>query len=311
MDRWGVKSPDAWRTIFSSLAPGTQKSYRLIFTKFLQFMKTCNVDVNTVLLEHVFQFLDPLIVSKKAESTLRSYIASLKFYLRLFQRDDLVTNPLFDLFSAGAKRQAPAPKTNSWVWDAGIPLRHIRDKAHPKDFLEAAREAAFLLLMATGLRVSDLFLLSEDFSLENGVFTIPFLGKRKCKIKGRWTTEQRISAYPGSERLCPINAILLYATFSVPVRVPGEKALFISSTGRRAAKATIGGWVRNLLSEAGISATAGSCRSASTSAAFLRKMNIDVILASAGWSSDLTFFRHYQRAIKHPVSGANLLPIVP
>jgi site-specific recombinase XerD len=311
MDRWNVKSPAAWRTIFAALAPGTQRSYRQIFTKFLVFMKSNKVDVNTVSLELVFQFLDPLLQSKKAESTLRSYFAALKFYLQLFQRDDLVSAPLFDLFARGAKRQAPAPRSKTWVWDAGIPLRFIRDKPPPTDFLAAAREAALLLLLATGLRVGDIFLMSEDFSLSHGTFVIPFLEKRKCKVKGRWTTEQRISEYPGSVRLCPVNAIMLYATYSVPIRVPGEKALFISSTGRRAAKATIAGWVRDLLSDAGITATAGSCRSASTSGAFLRKVNIDVILSSAGWSSDLTFFRHYQRTVVNPLSGANLLPVVP
>ncbi len=164
--------------------------------------------------------------------------------------------------------------------------------------------------MATGMRVGDVFLLGEDFSLENGVFVIPFLGKRKCKVNGRWTTEQRISPYPGNERLCPGNALLLYATFSVPVRVPGEKALFISSTGERATKATLGRWVKDVLSKAGISATGGSCRSASTSDAFLRKVPVNVILSSAGWSSDLTFFRHYQRRAVVQNSPANLLPVL-
>jgi site-specific recombinase XerD len=310
MDRWQVTSPNAWSTIFAALAPGTLKSYKLIFVKFLQFMKEKDVNVNTVTIAQVFEFLEPLILAKRAASTLRSYVAALKFYLKLFQRLDLVQCPLFDLFSSGAQRNAPLPKSKTWIWDAGIPLRMIQDRPPPADFLSAAREALFLILMATGLRVGDAFLLGNDFSLSNGTFIIPFIGKRKRKIKGRWSTEQKISSYSGSERLCPGNALLLYATFSVTVRVPGEEALFISSTGRRAAKATLGGWVKDILFDAGISATAGSCRSAATSAAFLRKIPVDTILSSAGWSSDLTFFRHYQRDVGTSASGANLLPVV-
>jgi site-specific recombinase XerD len=185
----------------------------------------------------------------------------------------------------------------------------IRDRAHPTDFLSAAREAVFLLLMATGIRVDGVHKLGEDFKLENGVFVIPFLGKRKRKIKGVWTAEQRIAQYPGNERLCPVNALMLYATFSVPIRQQGEKALFVSSTGKAASKDMLGRWVKDILHEANIHAPAGSCRLASTSAAFARKVSIDVIMSSdAGWSSDSVFFRHYQRGVGKHVFSANLLP---
>jgi site-specific recombinase XerD len=303
-----VTSPATWDTIFAALAPSTQQSYRSIFSKFLVFMRSKNVNVNTVSLELLFEFLNPLVASHKAGSTIRAYVAALKYYLRLFQRSDLVDSPLLTLFSEGAQRKAPIPKRNNWIWDAGVPLKMIRDRAHPSEFLAAAREALFLLLMATGIRVDDVYKLGEDFRWENGIFVIPFLGKRKCKINGVWTAEQRLAPYPGNDRLCPINALLLYATFSVPIRVPTEKALFVSSTGQAASKGTLGRWVKDILHEAGIQAPAGSCRSASTSAAFARKLPIDVILSSAGWSSDLVFFRHYHRGIGKHVVSANLLP---
>jgi integrase len=174
----------------------------------------------------------------------------------------------------------------------------------------AAKEALFLLLMATGMRVDDMFKMGENFEVHGGTLVIPFLEKRKCKVKGVWTSSARISSYPGNERLCPINALLLYATFAVFVRTPGEKALFISSRGRRAAVATLAGWVTDILLEAGIQAPAHSCRSASTSHAFARKVSIDTIMSSAGWSSDLVFFRHYQRVPRASVSAANLLPVL-
>jgi site-specific recombinase XerD len=273
-------------------------------------MHAKSVNVNTVSLDQVFEFLNPLVADHKAGSTIRTYVASLKYYLRLFQRSDLADSMLLSLFAEGAQRKAPIPKKNNWIWDAGIPLRMIRDRAHPVDFLSAAREALFLLLMATGLRVDDVFKLGEDFQLENGVLVIPFLGKRKRKINGVWSSEQRLAPYPGNERLCPQNALLLYATFAVPLRGPNEKALFISSTGKAAAKGTLGRWVRDILQDAGINAPAGTCRSASTSAAFSRNMSIDVIMSSAGWSSDLVFFRHYHRGVGKQVVSANLLPVL-
>jgi hypothetical protein len=164
--------------------------------------------------------------------------------------------------------------------------------------------------MATRIRVDDIFKLSENFSLSDGVLIIPFAQKRKCKIKRVWTIEQQISCYPGNERLCPVSALLLYSTFAVFQRKENDEALFISSLGKKVSKATLARWVRDILLEAGIQAPAGSCRSASSSAAFLRSVPIDVILSSVGWSSDLVFFRHYHRFVGKRDTAANLLPVL-
>jgi integrase len=256
----------------------------------------------------VFSFLQPLVNDKKAASTLRSYVAALKFYFLVFERADLANSRLLDLFSTGAQRLAPLPTRKAFVWDAGIPLKMIRDRAHPTNFLSAAREALFLLLMATGCRVDDALKMGKDFCWERNDFVIPYLVPRKCKVKGQWTRTQRLASYSGSGRICPINAILLYSTFAVNVQKADEPALFVSSTGTKAAKATLARWIRDLLLEAGIKAPAGSCRSASTSTAYMRDIPIDQIMRSAGWSSSLMFFKHYHREMNPAFEGANLLP---
>ncbi len=254
-------------------------------------MKQESVNIHTVQLKHVFAFLKPLITEKKAASTVRPYVAALKFYFLWSERSDLESSRLLTLFSEGAQRRAPLPVRKSFVWDAGIPLRMIRDRDHPKSFLVAAKEALFLLLMATGCRVDDAMKMGKDFAWENGVFVIPFIAKRKCKIKGEWTQVQRVLPYSGSGRICPVNALLLYSTFAVPIQHVEENALFVSSTGKKAAKATLAGWIRDILREAGIEAPAGSCRSAATSNAHMRDIPIDQIMSSAGWSSSLIFFQ--------------------
>jgi site-specific recombinase XerD len=267
-----------------------------------------SVTIETVQLRHVFRFLQPLISEKKAESTIRAYVAALKFYFLLFERSDLESSRLLNFFSAGAQRLAPLPLRKEFVWDAGIPLKMIRDRSHPTEFLIAAKEAVFLLIMACGLRVDDLFKMGKDFSWENDVFVIPYLAKRKCRVKKVWTRVQRLTAYTGSQRICPVNALLLYSTFAVRVQNPKEPALFVSSRGTRATKATLGRWIRDILLEAGIRAPAGTCRSAATSAAYMRKIPVDTILSSAGWSSHLMFFKHYQREVNPAFVGTNLLP---
>jgi hypothetical protein len=101
--------------------------------------------------------------------------------------------------------------------------------------------------------------------------------------------------------------VLLYSTVAVSVQKSDEPASFVSSTGKKATKATLGRWIRDLLLEAGIKAPAGSCPSAATSAAYMREIPIDQIIRSAGWSSTLMFFKHYQRKVNPAFEGTNLL----
>jgi hypothetical protein len=64
------------------------------------------------------------------------------------------------------------------------------------------------------------------------------------------------------------------------------------------------------LEESGIEATAGSCRSASTSAAVLQNLDVDQVLKSAGWAHESTFRRFYQRAVHPRLDSVSLLPKV-
>lgn len=91
------------------------------------------------------------------------------------------------------------------------------------------------------------------------------------------------------------------------VRKMPSHSLFVSSTGFPASKDTLRRWVQDLLAKSGVFTSAGSCRSASTSAAFTRNLPIDVIMSSAGWSSASTFRKCYQREVLPSVASLNLL----
>ncbi len=83
--------------------------------------------------------------------------------------------------------------------------------------------------------------------------------------------------------------------------------MFISSSGERVLKDTLRRWVLKILLDAGVKDSAGSCRSASTSAACERNHSIDDIMNSAGWSSESTFRRFYHRKVMSAVSPPNVM----
>ncbi len=175
---------------------------------------------------------------------------------------------------------------------------HVKEN---RDNLEKENHCHLLLSSVN----NDIFEILKGWEID--VFVIPYIEKRKCRVKKFWTRVQRLTAYTGSQRICPaVNVILLCSTFAViRVKNPTKPALFVSLRGKRA---TLGRWIRDILLEAGNRATAGTCQSAATSAAYMRKLPIDVILSSAGWSSNLMFFKHYQREVDPTFVGANLLP---
>jgi site-specific recombinase XerD len=253
----------------------------------------------------VLSFLQEMVDKRRARSTIRAAFASLSHYFTLFQQEKIIKSPLIALHVLGAQRLAPLADKVPFVWDPEIPLKFIAGKPYPHLFRQAGKEALLLLLLATGIRVSDAHRLSKKMVKTGQVWAIPFLEARKTGP----APPQLVHAYELA-RLCPVRALQRYLVLANPLRKPNQPFMFISSRGTRADIDTLRHWVIELLEASGIEATAGSCRSASTSAAVLRNMDVDQVLKSAGWAQESTFRRFYQRAIHPRLDSVSLLPKV-
>ena len=303
MDRWGVFDSDVWATIRASLAKNSTDKYRSIFKRFEDYLDQIGKSVETVNLRQILDFLQDFV--GRPASTIRSVHAALFYYFRLFRCEKVLDNPLIRMHYQGAQRLAPPPVKKLVIWDPEIPLRHIAAKPRPKNFLAAAKEALLLLLLSTGIRVDCASKMSFEISLSEENCVIPYLLARKTGV----SEPQSLRTFEENERLCPVRAISRFLALSKRIREPDEKFLFISSRGTRAHIDTLRHWVIDLLSESGVEkTTAGSCRSAVSSAAFLREFPIDLILRAAGWKRESTFRRYYQRQICKVPPGVNLLP---
>jgi hypothetical protein len=106
-----------------------------------------------------------------------------------------------------------------------------------------------------------------------------------------------VGFFPENRRICPARAVLRFLRLAHPLRASDTDRFFISSTGRPAAQKTVKRWVEDQLRQAGVIASAGSLRSAATSAAFISGVDVDAILKSAGWKREETWRRHYLRPI--------------
>jgi integrase len=224
-------------------------------------------------------------------------------FFTLFKREKVVQSPLVALLVKGAQNLAPANEKVPFIWDPEVPLKMVANRPYPEDLWRAGKEALLLLLLATGIRVSDASRLSRKMVKTGEVWAVPFLEKRKTGP----SPPQVIRAY-SSARLCPVRALQRFLQLANPFRKPNQPFLFISMLGTRASVDTLRNWVKEILAEAGIQAPAGSCRSAATSAAVARNVDIDLVMKAAGWARESTFRKYYQRVVHPGLRCESLLP---
>ncbi len=259
----------------------------------MDYITTVGRTVETAEMDDILTFIQDYVDDRKAASTIRSVYAALLFHFRLRGCDSVLRNPIVLMFVKGAQRLAPAPRQKTAIWNPEIPLSFLSSCPRPSEFRPAAREALLLLLLATGIRVDCASKMAAKVTMRENFCQIPFLLPRKTGH----SEPQRIRRYPNNERVCPVKAVEHFLSLAREVRKNDDQFLFISSKGSRAHIDTLRHWVIELLSETGIQTSAGSCRSASASAALANDEPIDSILKSAGWTRESTFRRYYHREV--------------
>jgi integrase len=234
---------------------------------------------------------------------MRQLHATLLHFVTLYRREEVIKAPVITLFLQGAQRLAPKTESAQYVWDPEVPLQYLNKLPFKTTLRAAGQEALLLLLLATGIRVSDAHRLSKKMIKVGDVWSIRFLVNRKTGP----SPPQLLKPYP-TARLCPARALQRYLMLASSIRKPEQPFLFVSSLGTRASVDTLRHWVIELLDDTGIKAPAGSCRSASTSAAVARNVDIDQVLKYAGLALESTFRRYYQRELQPVVQCVSLLP---
>lgn len=141
---------------------------------------------------------------------------------------------------------------------------------------------------------------------DHHVILKPAFGSKTDSQNHRQSSWKLTSRQHENIALCPVDWIPIplkskhLIQLSKPQRnVAKSDSLFLALTGnpRPASGTIIAGWIKKLLREAGIEATAGSVRSAVASKNWIDNFQLDDILARGNWKSANTFRKFYQREI--------------
>lgn len=216
-----------------------------------------------------------------------------------FSSDGLVSK-----FMRGVFTQRPALPKYAATWDTAIVLKYLRS-LFPLDSLSLlllSQKLAMLLVLLSGQRGQAIHgLLRNNIEANSQCVILRFGQLLKTSKPGRHLHEIVLPAYGRQRELCVVHTYLAYIRRTLPLR--GKKRfLFISTIKPHApiARDTLGNWIRNVLTKAGVDMqlySPHSTRGAATSKAKCKGVSIQTIIKTAGWSSDQTFRKFYDRPI--------------
>jgi hypothetical protein len=173
-----------------------------------------------------------------------------------------------DLLKGLAQRQARTPR-RSPAWDLGLVLRHLQGPGFEPlvsvPLAQAAVKAAFLVLLASGRRASEvtgLSGMSSDVAFEaDGSVSLRFLPEFRAKNQGTSNPSPIIGIPPLSRLVdeaepdyvnCPVRALRIYRKRSNRFRAPSQRQLFLSLNldySKDIRPTTVSRWVSNLIRE--------------------------------------------------------------
>lgn len=298
-------SDDHIRLLESSWRQSTLKTYKPIWNRWRKWSTDNYVQANNPnpsdLAKYLCHLYTDVQLAPKTIALHKSVVANFSNPLRA---RELSSHILVKQTVRGIFLDRPPTPVKTLAWNMEDMLNFLRSYDFNEDSLFAvSRHTCVLLLLATGRRVHDLTLLSIDTtSFEDRTNELTFWPKYGSKTdnssyrQSGWLLKKTVNNDPRLD-------LVLWTKNLISIseerrRSKGLTNLFITTRGavKNASRSVIAGWIRTLFKEAGISASAGSFRSAVSSHNWSsNKFDIDAIMKRGNWRSKNTFFRHYFR----------------
>lgn len=210
-------------------------------------------------------------------------------------------------------------RTETNIWDTNIVISWLSNRGlSVQSVWEVSRRCAILLLLCSGRRVHDLTLLNvsnSNFLDNTDADCLTFWPIYGSKTDTASYTQSGWKLYANKENpnIDPVLWVRKLVQIGRDRRREGKVGnLFVTARGpaKAASRTVIAGWVKSVLSEAGVDATPGSVRSAVASRGWIDREPLDKILSRANWRSENTFSKFYKKEIRSiPNANSNSLSL--
>jgi hypothetical protein len=273
-------------------------------SRWLQFCDRQKIDSISVSIKDVIEFLTIEFekgLSYSSLNTARAALSSLGIMLGSFTAG---THPIVIRFMKGVFNQRPSKPRYSYTWDVDIVLNYLR-KLSPVKHLslkDLTLKLTMLMVLTNAARVQTIHLLSvNNVKKFRSKFLLQFRGLLKQSRPGCTYSVFCLKAYPPDRRLCVYTVFKEYLLRTKILRNNSEGGLLISYVKPYGpvTRDTIARWVKTVMIRAGLGDVFGahSARSAVVSKAKLKGVPVKDILSVAGWSSQSTFTKFYNKKV--------------
>jgi len=224
------------------------------------------------------------------------------------------TDPLISRFMKGVFNLRPARPRYNAIWDVKPVLNFLRSLAPVRtlSLQKLTWKLCGLLALLTAQRVQTLHKLSVDSMEKNrNVFIFTIEGHIKQSRPGNMGARIELQAYPPDRRLCIKTVLTEYLERTKPLRKNEKQLLLcVKAPHKAASKDSISRWIRSVLSASNIDIAqfkSRSTRAASVLAASAKYVPVNEIMKTAGWSSEKTFQKFYNKPLVKENTFANAI----
>lgn len=289
----------AWRE-------STHKQYRSSLTKWLGFSDNMNSNPFKTSIVTVLKFLTDLHKQGLSYSAINTARSALSAFVQLTDGQNIGSHPLVTKFMKGVFNIKPPMPRYKQIWDVKIVLNLLRTWSPVKrlslKLLTLKLCMMLALLGATRTQLLKALCVNKlQISGSNILFNVDKVLKtnRQGKPVGQ---ELTFTAYPPDRRLCILKVLKQYLRVTQDIRGTHSQLLLSYIEPHAPVETgTIARWIREVMAMAGIDVNifkAHSVRTASVSAAGAKFVPIQDIVDRAGWSSEHTFQRFYNKPIQ-------------
>ena len=286
------------------------RDYESKWKHFLEFLAIHNIPLGQCSLSDVLNFFVFLFDNRGLlANTVAHYRSALSVPLRLCLNIDLL-DPTVSAVIRHMQIQRPSKPFSPPSWNLNKVLTYIEGLPARLQYQESLARAAFLLLLATGWRVSELHacVRLSDFcsiNIDNELRIRPhdaFLAKNEPG-HARWNhiTIKPLFLRPSvRSALCPVLALQNYLALSPSF----TGRLFMRSDGKDLSIHQLSTFVCRLIlcGDPVARVKVHDIRKFAASLSFIQCMDVKELLKSMAWRSPAAFYRHYLIPASRPVT---------
>ena len=210
--------------------------------------------------------------------------------------------PIVKRYMKGIFENNPTLPKFQFTWNVSLLFNYFRNMQdiHALDIQKLTQKLVMLMtLISRGQRAQAIHSIRvSDIKILNNKAVIPIMSLIKQTKSIKHMAPLCFQIYNKEPKLCVVTHLTEYLKRTKSYRDTDKLFLTYIKAYRAASKDTISRWCKSIIKESGISIhsyTSHSSRAVASSYVKTRRASLSTIIQSAGWKSERTFARFYEK----------------